>query len=58
MKLLATKEILPPYMLMSHIRSFEDMSKYLLFPFMQLCIPPDIGPPEREESSGEGSGSQ
>ena len=34
MKFLATKEVLPPYMSMSHIRSFEDMSKYLLFPFM------------------------
>jgi hypothetical protein len=39
MKVLMTKEVLPPYVSISHIRSFEDMCKYLIFPFMQLYIP-------------------
>ena len=39
MKLLMTKEVLPQCTSINHIRCFEDMAKYLLFPFMQLFIP-------------------
>jgi len=39
MKLLVTKEVLPASTSINHIRCFEDMAKYLLFPFMQLFIP-------------------
>jgi len=33
------KEVLPSYISVSTIRSFEDLCKYVLFPFMQLRIP-------------------
>jgi len=49
MKVLAIKEVLPPYVTVSHIRTCEDMCKYLLFPFMQLFIPPSIQDQEATE---------
>jgi hypothetical protein len=38
-KVLVTQEVLPSYMLMKHIRTFEDICRYILFPFLQLFIP-------------------
>ena len=51
MKVLAIKEVLPPYVTVSHIRSCEDMCKYLLFPYMQLFIPPSIQDQEYKEET-------
>ena len=43
MKTINIKEVLPSYRSISHIRSFEQLCKYLIFPFMQLFIPFDQG---------------
>ena len=39
MKIMVIKDVLPPYVSINHIRTFEEMCKYILFPFMQLFIP-------------------
>jgi hypothetical protein len=55
MKILVVKEVLPFYKPISHIRRFEDLCKYLLFPFMHLYIPKESlnneNEPKNEESS-------
>ena len=39
LKILNVKDVLPPYITISHIRTFSEMCKYLIFPFMQLFVP-------------------
>ena len=39
MKILMAKEVLPASRPISHIRSFEHVCQYLLFPFMKLYMP-------------------
>jgi len=48
-----TKEVIPSYTSVYHIRSFEDLCKYVLFPFMQLFIPKAAKTTEDEESCGD-----
>jgi hypothetical protein len=39
LKILNVKDVLPPYITISHIRTLEELCKYLIFPFMQLYLP-------------------
>lgn len=56
MKTLNVKEVLPSYRSIRHIRSFEQLCKYILFPFMQLFIPADQAEKiERELGSSSGA---
>lgn len=52
MQLLVAKDVLPAYKQIKTIRCFEDVCKFLLFPFMQLFIPKGNG---QDDSYGEQS---
>lgn len=50
MKILMTKEVLPASKPISHIRSFSDVCRYILFPFMKLYVPKDTHEDQSAES--------
>jgi hypothetical protein len=53
LKIPMTKVVIPSYTSVFHIRSFEDLCKYVIFPFMQLYIPKAAKTTEDEDSFNE-----
>ena len=58
LKILVIKDVLPSYVTLSHIRSFKDLCKYLLFPFLHVITPHDASQLKGEGSSIDCSCSQ